>query len=97
MKQKFSRLSFIHICKEMPSFMMHYESDFDGIIDGSHSQLHGGKDIHEYAVYQIKEGKIVNRIAWYNESQITLLDKQDRAKAEEMIEEYNFSKGDYSW
>lgn len=90
MKQKFGMLSFVHVCAEMPSYMNHFDSDFDGIVDGTYSQLYGGQDINSYALYKIKDGKIVNRISWYEESQLTLLPEQDRDKAERLIENYYF-------
>lgn len=90
MKQKFRKLSFVHVCKDMPKQMSHFDSDFDAIIEGTYSQLYGGTDIDSYSIYMIKDGKVVNCIAWYKENQLTLLKKQDRKKAEEMIEEFNF-------
>lgn len=94
MKQKFRKLTKVHVCKEMPDFMDHFESDFDAIVDGSCSQLYGGSDIEQYALYQLSEDgkKIINRISWYYESQLTELPDQDRELAEEMIETYNMEK-----
>jgi hypothetical protein len=91
MKQKFSRLSFVYICKDMPPEMKYFPSDFYGIIDGTYSQIYGGKDISEYAIYVIKNNKVVDHISWYTEDQITLLNEQDKLLAEEMIERYNFN------
>lgn len=90
MKQKFGRLTFVHVCKEMPTDMSHFDSDFDAIVEGTYSQLYNDKDIDSYALYQIKDGKIWNRISWYKEDQLTALPDQDPVKAEEMIETYNF-------
>ena len=90
MKQKFSKLSFVHVCEEMPPYMSHFEKGFDAIVEGTYSQLYGGKDIKSYSLYQIEEGRIVDHISWYEENQLTLLPEQDRDKAESMIEEYNF-------
>jgi hypothetical protein len=91
MRQKFGKLSFVHICKDMPNLMKHFDCDFDAIVNGTYSQIYGGKNIKNYSVYQIKEGRVVNKIAWYDENQLSLLPEQDRDKAEEMIEEYNLS------
>ena len=95
MKQKFRKLTFVHVCKDMPAMMSHFESDFDAIVDGTYSQIYGGEDIFSYALFMIKDGKIVNRVSWYKEDQLTELETQDREKAEEMIEEYQFNKGHY--
>lgn len=89
LKQKFGKLKFVHVCKEMPSCMDHFDSDFNAIVCGSYSQLCGGADIKSYSLYKIESGKVVNCIAWYKEDQLTLLDDQNRDKAELMIEEYN--------
>lgn len=91
MKQKFRKLTFVHVSKEMPKCMAHFASDFDAIIDGTYSQLYGGSDIKQYSIFKIKDGKVVNSISWYYESQLTALDSQDREKAEDMIEEYNLT------
>ena len=92
MKQKFRKLTFVHISKEMPRSMSHFDSDFDGIVDGTYSQMYGGDDINSYSIYKIKDGKVVNSISWYYESQLTELEDQDREKAEDMIEEYNLKR-----
>ena len=88
MKQKFRKLTFVIVDKEMPSMMRHFDSGFVGIIEGTYSQLCGGDDIKPYSLYKIENDKIVNSISWYDESQLTRLPKQDRSKAEKMIEEY---------
>ncbi len=90
MKQKFKKLSFVRVCKEMPPCMSHFESDFDAIVEGTYSQLYGGKNITDYSLYQIKDGEIVNTLAWYKEYQLALIDDNNRDKAEQMIERYNF-------
>lgn len=91
MKQKFKKLSFVHVSSEMPSYMFHYPKDFDAIVDGTYSQIYGGLDIKSYALYRIKDSKVINKISWYEENQLTLLPEQDRDKAEKMIEEYNLN------
>lgn len=90
MKQKFSILSFVRVCKDMPLHMRHFPSDFIGIVAGTYSQKYGGKDIDQYSLWVVKDGKVVNRISWYHEDQLTLCDDQDSMNAEDMIEEYNF-------
>jgi hypothetical protein len=87
-KQKFGKLSFVHVTKDMPTWMSHFDSDFDAIVEGTYSQMYGGKDVDSYSLFKIENGKIVNCISWYHEPQLTLLPEQDRDKAEAMIEEY---------
>lgn len=94
MKQKFRILSFVRVCKEMPEYMSHFDSDFDAIVEGTYSQLHGGRDVDSYSLYKIQDGKIVDNISWYEEDQLTLLPDQDREKAEEMVEDYHFGEED---
>jgi hypothetical protein len=70
--------------------MKHFPSDFIGIVAGTYSQLYSGTNIQSYALWKVEDGKVVNRISWYDEDQLTLCDEQDRVKAEEMVEAYNF-------
>jgi hypothetical protein len=87
-KQKFPRFSFVHVSKNMPQCMSHFDNDFDAIVEGTYKQLHGGYDVNSYAVYQIKKGVIVDNIAWYRENQLTLLPKQAKVKALSMVDKY---------
>ena len=91
MKQKFRKLSFVHVKvdKVKTPEMSHFDSGFDAIIEGSYSQLYGGRNTSAYSVYKLKDGKIVNKIAWFEEEQLSLLPKQNKDLAENMIEEYN--------
>ena len=88
MKQKFRKLSFVKVCDEMPQSMSHFDSGFDAVIEGTYSQIYGGKDIYNYSLFKIEDDKIVDSISWYEEEQLTLSESQDRDKAEDMIEEY---------
>ena len=72
--------------------MSHFDSGFDAIVDGTYSQEYGGTNIENYSLFKIENGVIVNCISWYKESQLTLLEIQDRDKAEEMIENYRFKQ-----
>lgn len=95
MKQKFKMFSFVKVCKkeDLPIYMSHFDWGFDAIVAGSYSQLFGGKNVYSYSLHKIKEGKIVDTISWYEEGQLTLLDENNRDKAEEMVEEWNFING----
>lgn len=94
MKQKFRKLTFVKVCDEMPRYMSHFHSGFVGIVDGTYSQIHGGggRDLTQYCLFRVKDGKVVGRGAWYDEDQLTEMDEQDSLKAEEMIEEYQTSR-----
>lgn len=78
----------------MPEEMQFFDSDFDAIVEGTYSQLYGGTNINSYSLYQIEDGDIVDNISWYYEKQLTLLPNQDRDKAEEMTEKFNFENPD---
>ncbi len=93
MKQKFKQYSFVHVCKEMPSWMEHFPSDFDAIVMGTYSQLYGGTNVKSYCLYPLNNGKIYNQIAWYEESQLTQIENVDNLDAEELAEEYRFKNG----
>jgi hypothetical protein len=92
--QKYAMLSFVHVCKEMPSMMSHFESDFDAIVECTYAQKYGCNEssLKDYSLYKIKDGKIVNNISWYYEHQLTLLPEQDTEKALKMISEYTIYK-----
>ena len=89
MKQKFPTMSFVKVSDEMSMCMSHFPKDFIGIVHGSFSQLYGGSKTDEYILWKIENGRVVDRLAWYPESVLTLCEEQDRIKAEEMVEEYN--------
>jgi hypothetical protein len=89
MEQKFRKLTFVKVDDEMPEMMSNFDKGFVGIVDGTYSQLYGGDDIKSYGLYKVEGDKIVNRISWYYESQLTELKEQDKEKAEDMIEVYN--------
>jgi len=92
MKQKFRKLTFVNVSKDMPSYMSHFDNGFQGIVDATYSQHYGGSDIEHYSVYKIEDGKVCDKIAWYEENQLTAREEQDSLKAEEMIEAYNLGE-----
>jgi hypothetical protein len=94
MKQKFKRLTMVHVCKEMPECMSYFESNFDAIVEGTYSQLYGGSDLKSYCLYQLSPDgkKIVNELSWYEEYQLSELPNQNREQAEELIEKYNLEE-----
>jgi hypothetical protein len=88
-KQKFRAFSFVHVQKEMPKHMSHFESGFDAIVEYTYRQQYGYGDYKSYSVYVLKDGKIVNTIAWYDESQLTQInEKYSHVKATDLIEAY---------
>jgi hypothetical protein len=95
MKQKYRKLTWVKVMvdpKHPDGFGMgHFKSNFTGIVEGTCSQIYGGKDVDLYSVHVVKRGKVVNCIAWYYESQLTALPahKQNRELAEELVERFN--------
>lgn len=90
MKQKFRKLTFVHVSDTKEPGMQHFDYNFDAIVEGTYSQEYGGTDIDSYSLFVLKGGKIVNAVAWYKEAQLTALPDQDRDRAEELIEAYHF-------
>jgi hypothetical protein len=76
--QKFPRGTLVHVQKEMPESMSHFESDFDAIVEYSYAQKFGGGEAgqsgHVYSLIQLENGVPVNSIAWYDEDLLTLVD-----------------------
>lgn len=92
MRQKFRQHTFVKVTGNMPPTMAHFDKGFIGIVCGTYSQAYGGKDIDSYCLYKLKDGKIVDRVSWYQEDQLTALPKaqQSRTRAENLVEAYNF-------
>ena len=82
----------------MPWDREHFKCNCDAIVAGSYTQLHrfcelGGDplgSLKDYSLLILKNGKIVRHSSWYQEDQLTAYPEadQDRAKSEEMYEEY---------
>ena len=90
MRQKFPMFALVYVCKEMPDHMKHFKSDFVGIVGGTYSQLYGGKDVTNYHMYTLRNGKVHGAISWYKEDQLTLVPCQNRSWCEQAVENYNF-------
>lgn len=90
---KFKTFTLVHVQKEMPYFMAHFESDFDAIVGGSYlsTPRRDGSRAFEYLLYKLENGKIVNCAAWYCESQLSALDIQDKKRCEKLVEEYKIN------
>lgn len=80
MNQKFHKLSFVNV--------KDFGTNFSGIIDGSMTQIFGGKRTDKYRVFVVKQGHVKSRAAWVSEGRMSLASDQDSALAESMIEEY---------
>lgn len=63
---KFIRGDIVKVCKNMPKYMSHFESDFRAIIlEASECQ-----NIFQYSLLNLKTG---NHQSWYQENQLTLI------------------------
>lgn len=91
--QKFRRGSVVHVDKIMPKSMSHFDNDFDGIVKYTYGQRYGGDDRSQYALVKIENGKPVNTIAWYDESQLTLV-SDDVNNGIMLMEQYSYGKGE---
>lgn len=92
MIQKFRKLSFVRVGK-MPQHMAHFDGEIDAIVDGTFTQIHGGRgqegrSLRQYCLFLVRDGVIYNHVSWYEEDQLTLLTVQDSLLAEQMIETY---------
>jgi hypothetical protein len=92
MKQKFGKLRFVNIVTTNAIQDLINDGAGLAIVEGTYSQLYGGDNIKSYALWIVKDGKVVNRVSWYREEALALAKEQDRDKAEEMIEEYNLRR-----
>jgi hypothetical protein len=87
-KQKFFRGQRVHICKDLGKCMSHFTNDKDAIVMGSYSDLYGGngRQNHIYSLL-IKDKTHWFSCSWYEEWQLTLIDK-DRDKGERILQRY---------
>jgi len=61
----------------------------EAIIVGSYTDLHGGPQINQAYAIVILEGDVgVNWVAWFYESELSLIDT-DRDKGEAILQAYN--------
>ena len=87
---KFKRGSKVAVCKEMPSYMSHFENGFNAIVEYTYAQKYGGDDIDSYSLIVLDDNnEPINSISWYEENQLTLI-SDDLAKGKEIIEKYEF-------
>lgn len=86
-EQKFEPGDRVYVKVVSPN-MSHFTTNFNGIVDGSYNDLYQNmsynlRDLTIFSVYVLSvEGKIINSVAWYNESDLTLLSKPDTASYE---------------
>lgn len=87
-KQEFKRGSRVHICKNMPREMDHFESDLDAIVDHTYAQQFGGNNVDSYALLLIdsEDGRL-SFAAWYKEDQLTLV-SDDIEAGLKLIDQY---------
>jgi hypothetical protein len=90
-KQKFKRASlvWVHVDPEDTS-KSHFETDFFGVVRGTYHQLYGGGDRTDYSICQLNKArtKITNEIAWYQESELSLIE-WDRVLGYDLMEEWD--------
>jgi hypothetical protein len=90
-RQKFLPFQRVRITDKMPKSMSHFDHDMDAIICGTYASQHGAyseRNFREYSLYLIgKNGKIFNRVSWYEEDQLTLIDNKTEEN-HRLVEEY---------
>lgn len=88
--QKFNRGDKVHIRKDMPRHMAHFDSDFQAVIMGSYFDLYGGSETRNQQRYAILRIADSNEIAWYEEDQLTLIGKVTENEIRELkLKRYN--------
>ena len=101
-KQKFPMYATVKVKDGLKAGSLEYQGEviefdrecgFSAIVEGTYSQLcNGGPDESEYSLYRLNpEGdKIINTLAWYNETDLTLQSADDATKIQNlrMVEQY---------
>lgn len=87
--QKFKRGCRVKVDDVMPRHMSHFIAGFEGIVEYTYAQEYGGGHIKSYSLIVLKDGKPVNTSAWYDESQLTLINA-DTAAGLAIIEAYKY-------
>jgi len=96
-KQKYPRGTRVFISESMPSYMSHFESGCEAIVEYSYEQEFGDGELeegeeHEYSLILLNsEGRPVGSSAWYEENQLTLLDGT-KEEGLLLIEEYKYGE-----
>lgn len=86
--QKFYRGQRVKVDDVMPPSMAHFKAGFIGIVDHSYSDAYGLGNDKEYCLLVLDEkGKGIDCVAWYPESQLTLI-SDDRRKGENLLQDY---------
>lgn len=84
-------LSFVKIAKsgDAPRSYRGYAA----IVAGTYSQLFHTHNIRDYSLWIVgPDGRVVNRVSWYPEEELSLAPNQNRDAAEQMVEDYNLGK-----
>jgi len=88
--QKFWRGVRVKIADKLHDSMSHFPSGMEAIVEGSYSDLchgHNGYGDKQYSLVLLREGKPYNTSAWYDESQLTLINP-DRDAGERIIQQW---------
>jgi len=68
----------------------HFDSEFEAIVEYSHSQKFGGDLVDDYALIVLDDnGRPINFLAWYQESEMVVISDDIKAGLK-IIEAYNF-------
>ena len=75
MKQQFFLGDLVHITKDLPKSMSHFECDQPAIVLYSYAEKFGGDDVENFSVFLIESQ---NEVCWYHPENLTLIES-DRA------------------
>lgn len=87
-QQYFNTFDLVHIAKDLGEGMSHFPNDIDAIVLYSYAQRFGRTDNMVYCL--LIKGK--GTISWYHQSQLTLIEKNQEALADEWAKKLKLRK-----
>jgi hypothetical protein len=71
MKQQFFFGDLVHITKDLPQSMRHFECDQPAIVLYSYAEQFGGNDVENFSVFLIESQ---DEVSWYHPENLTLIE-----------------------
>lgn len=82
-KQKYAKGDHVQVAKDLGEHMSHFESNCEAIVMYTYYERYGGDDIDSYCLHIKNKGES----SWYEEHQLTLIEKDRLDLLDEWIEE----------
>ena len=85
LQQKFNKGDYVQVAKDLGPYMPHFQNDCKAIVIGSYADQYGGSNDGSYTIYIKGSGET----SWYDEPQLTLIERNRIGLLEEWKVEAN--------